>query len=303
MPPPLQVCSVCKHSHREAIDARLLAKKADGSNANSANSIVEWMEAESIGPVPLARTLNRHRKLHLGVTEHVAKRTVAEAKAKAAGEAPPVHAPLAPAIEAAIAVEGANIAALDEWSADLALLRRHLISKAIGKGQGAAQGLLPSEIKPQPLEPQEVSFLVHGGRATAMLAATRHQILTGGKGNRHGLGPDDQKGLKELVEGLKNAPPPIEGDRGDADDPPTKEEIEAALAEVGGVEIQGQNFGQDVVAQDEDDGEIRGPAPRVVDMPPAPDSGPKVMGVPAAEPVQPYVYKPPSRSLRLVGAK
>lgn len=294
-PPPLKVCSVCAHAHREAIDARLLAKKEDGSNEHSATSVVAWMTAEGWTPAPLSRTLNRHRLLHLGVTEHVAKRAVAAAKAKAAGEAPPVPEPLAPAVEAAIAVEGANIAALDEWSADLARLRKHLIDKALGKLPGGP-ARLPSENKPQALEPQEVSFLVHGGRATALLASTRNQILTGGKGGRGGLGNDDQqKGLKELVEGLKRSPPPIEGDRADDEPAPTKEEIEASLAEVGGVDVQGQAFGPDMVADDEDDSEIRGPAQRVIDMPAAPDSGPKATG---ETPPEPYVYKPPP--LRLV---
>jgi hypothetical protein len=295
--PPVHVCSVCAHAHREAIDARLLSKKEDGSNEHSGNAVAAWMTAEG-WTAPLARTLNRHRLLHLGVTEHVAKRAVAAAKAKAAGEAPPVPEPLAPAVEAAIAVEGANIAALDEWSADLAVLRKHLIAKALGKLPGGP-ARLPSENKPQALEPQEVSFLVHGGRATALLAATRNQILTGGKGNRGGLGNDDQqKGLKELVEGLKNSPPPIEGDRADNEPAPTKEEIEASLAEVGGVEVQGQAFGPDVAAEDEDeDAEIRGPSQRVIDMPTAPDSGPKAT-TSAGEPPVPYVYKPPP--LRLV---
>lgn len=296
-PPPIHVCSICAHAHRAAIDARLLSKKEDGSNEHSATAVVAWMNDEGWTPLPLSRTLNRHRKLHLGVTEHVAKRAVAAAKAKAAGEAPPAPELLAPAVEAAIAVEGANIAALDEWSADLARLRRHLIAKAMGTLPGAPVRLPSERTAPAALEPQEVSFLVHGGRATALLAATRNQILTGGKGGRGGLGTDDsQKGLKELVEGLKHSPPPIEGDRADDEPAPTKEEIEASLAEVGGVEVQGQAFGPDVAADDEDE-DIARPAPKVIDMPAAPDPGPKATAS-AGEPPVPYVYKPPP--LRLV---
>lgn len=294
--PPLSVCTVCSHANRAAIDVRLLAKREDGSNENSATSVAKWMTAEGFTPVPLERTLNRHRKLHLGVTEHVAKRAVAEARAKVAGEAPPVPPPLAPAVEAAILLEGANIAAIDEWSADLAKLRRHLVAKALGNLPGGPARLPSEKAAPQALEPQEVSFLVHGGRATALLAATRNQILTGGKGGRGGLGNDDsQKGLKELVEGLKAAPPPIEGDRADDEPAPTKEEIEASLAEVGGVAVQGQAFGPDVAADDEDGDDIQGPAPRVIDMPTAPDSGPKATGSAPAESSPPYVYKPPLR--------
>lgn len=282
MNPPLSLCSICEHPHRDAIDAKLLAKREDGSNAFSGNAVAAWMATEGITPAALPRTLNRHRKVHLRVSEQVAKRLVSDVRAKLAAESPEPKE-ISAALEAALIAEGANVAALDEWALDLARYRKRLLADALGK---AAE-----QKKARQLEPHEVSFLVNGGRSLAALAVARDQILTGGKGRRTALGEVPQQlGLKDLVSTLKQPPAPIDGDRPDDLAPPTREEIEAALADMDEDLAPAQSLVPD---PDEEDDPIEERPRQVIDMPAPPDSG---EGVTAPTP---YVYRPPP--LRLVG--
>ena len=300
------ICSICAHPHRVLIDARLLAKKPDGTNVNSADAVAAWMKADGLTPLPIPRTLNRHRKKHLNVSDEVAKRRMAQAEARERGEtAPPVET-LPEALETAVLAEMANVDMLDRWADRLGRMGDFLIDKLTKKG---ADGSLPP-----PPEPQEVSFMVHGARAGAAIATARNAILTGNSKNRGILGSnDDQKGLKEFVEGITKKAPAIEGDRSDTAPPPTKEELERALSNMSEGDLAADAYGVDEEpdAQEGDDPTDVRPGP-VVDVAP-PDSGPTLVSQPLPEgvpPVEvaavPYSYKPPPAAtrplpLRLVG--
>ena len=234
-----------------------------------------------------------------------ASQEVAQAEARARGEtAPPVET-LPEALETAVLVEMANVEMLDRWADRLGRMGDFLIDKLTKKG---ADGSLPP-----PPEPQEVSFMVHGARAGAAIATARNAILTG-SGKRGILGSnDDQKGLKEFVEGITKKAPAIEGDRSDTAPPPTKDELERALSHLSEGDLAADAYGVDEEpdAQDGDDPTDVRPGP-VVDVAP-PDSGPTLVtqppdeGVPPVEVAAvPYSYKPPPAAtrplpLRLVG--
>lgn len=303
------ICSICAHPQRVQIDARLLAKKPDGTNVHSADAVGAWMKAGKLDPLVAPRTLNRHRKNHLNVSKEVAKRRVeqAEKQAAASGEPPPSAAMLTDDFEAAVLTEVANLDMLDRWAHRLGKTADYFVDQLTTKG--------PDGKAPPPPEPQVVSFLVHGARAAAAIATARNAILTGG-GKRGILGSnDDQKGLKEFVEGITKKAPVIEGDRSDTAPPPTKDDLERALADLSEGDAAANAYGADEEpdAQEGDDPTDVRPGP-VVDVAP-PDSGPALVVQPAPEgvpPVEvaavPYSYKPPPAAtrplpLRLVGAK
>ncbi len=297
------VCSICTHPHRAALDARLIAKRPDGTSQHSAASVVSWMVKETILPPVHPRALNRHRKNHLNVPQEVAKRRAAEIEARARGETLPL-VDLPPEMAEAVHAEVANLDMLDRWASRIGQMGDYIIAKATKPGDDGKP--------PPPPSPQEVIFLVQGARAAAALATAQNAILTGTHAGRGILGANpDKKGLKEFIQSFGPKPPPIAGDRPDGAPPTTRDDIERALSDLSEGDRAADAYGtEDEPDAEDDDTPADGPTSPGT---PPPDSGPTMVVQGSAEDVPPieamavpYSYKPPPAAtrplpLRLVG--